>query len=77
MQNYHLLPDGDGWKLTAEGSPRPLDIFRTKMEGVASIEEIIRERDHRKGSVKIHRADGTIEEERTYPRGADPVESPG
>ena len=77
MQNYHLLPDGDGWKLTAEGNPRPLDIFRTKAEGVDSCEEIIRERDHGKGSIKIHHKDGTIEEERTYPRAADPAESPG
>ena len=77
MQNYHLSPHGDGWKLTSEGSQRPLDIFKTKAEGVASCEEIISERDHGKGSVKIHRADGTIEEERTYPRSADPVESPG
>ncbi len=29
------------------------------------------------GSLRIHRADGTIEEERTYPRTADPVKSPG
>ena len=77
MQNYQLTPHGEGWKLITEGSSRPLDIFRTKAEGVASCEEIIRERDYGKGSVKIHRAEGTIEEERTYPRSADPVQSPG
>jgi len=28
-------------------------------------------------SVKIHKADGTIEEERTYPRSADPRRTKG
>ena len=28
-------------------------------------------------TVKIHREDGTFEEERTYPRSADPRRSPG
>jgi hypothetical protein len=28
-------------------------------------------------SVKIHKKDGTIQEERTYPRSADPLESKG
>jgi hypothetical protein len=28
-------------------------------------------------SLKIHKADGIVQEERTYPRNADPVRSPG
>lgn len=77
MTNYHLLPHGDGWKLSAEGSGRILDIFRTKEEAIMNCGDIIRERDGGVGSLKIHRADGTIEEERTFPRAADPQESPG
>src|SRR6188508_2765823 len=77
MQIYHLFPNRkEGWKLTAEGSSRALDLFRTKAEGVLSCEEIIRQRDDG-GCVEMHRADGTIEEERIFPRSADPAGSRG
>lgn len=33
--------------------------------------------DGKTGSVKIHTSDGRIEEERTYPRSADPAQSKG
>jgi hypothetical protein len=77
MTNYHLTPHGDGWKLAAEGSGRILDIFRTKAEAIMSCGDIIRERDGGVGSLKIHKADGTIEEERTFPRAQDPKRSAG
>ena len=77
MTNYHLTPHGDGWKLTAEGSERVIDIFRTKEDGVSVCCDVITERDGGLGSLKIHRKDGTIEEERTYPRSADPHQTPG
>jgi hypothetical protein len=77
MTNYHLLPHENGWKLTAEGSDRILDIFRTKDEAIENCGEIIRERDGGIGSLKIHKADGTIAEERTFPRAEDPPESQG
>jgi hypothetical protein len=74
MDSYHLLPHGDRWRLTMEGSENILGDFETKDDAVADCAAIVREST---GSLKIHRADGTIEEERTYPRLADPVESPG
>jgi hypothetical protein len=77
MENYHLIPAPEGWKLTMENSARTVDVFRTKEDGIQSCLKIITERDHGIGSLKIHRVDGTFEEERTYPRSADPVESPG
>ena len=75
MKNYHLTPDPSGqWKLTPEGSDQVLGTFKTKEDAVQkSIEHVTRQT----GSLKIHRADGTIEEERTYPRSADPVSSRG
>jgi hypothetical protein len=75
MKNYHLTPDPSGeWKLAPEGSDHILGIFDTKSDAVEkSVEYVTRQT----GSLKIHRADGTIEEERTYPRSADPVKSPG
>ena len=62
MTNYHLLPHTDGWKLKAEGSDRIIDTFRTKEDAIQICENIIRQRDFGKGSLKIHRKDGTIEE---------------
>ena len=74
MDNYHLTPNGSQWTLTGEGQDRTIATFETKAEAVRRCSEIIAERN---GSLKIHRADGTIEEERTYPRSADPAKSPG
>ena len=74
MDNFHVLSSGDRWKLTAEGSERSIGEFDTKEEAVDMASTVIATRT---GSLKIHRADGTIEEERTYPRSADPRETPG
>ncbi|ENY79593.1 hypothetical protein C206_01297 [Pseudomonas putida TRO1] len=48
--------------------------FPTKQELVSSLSDFF---DGKTASVKIHKADGTIEEERTYPRSADPRRSKG
>lgn len=73
MHSYHLLPEGDGWKLVQAMDGR-IEEFKTKAEGVRRSRKIVQERS---GSLYIHAEDGTIEGERTYPRSADPVESPG
>ena len=52
----------------------PVGSFATKQRALDRSIEIVSEVT---GSLKIHRADGTIEEERTYPRSADPAKSPG
>ena len=74
MKDYHLLPNGEHWELAEEGGRKPRVLFGTKSQAVERAREIVAERS---GSLKIHREDGTIEEERTYPRSADPVESRG
>jgi hypothetical protein len=74
MQNYHLLPAGRRWKLTSEFSNSTIGEFTSKEEALDACIEFMR---GRTGSLKIHKADGTIEEERTYPRAEDPVGSPG
>lgn len=73
MKNYHLIPEGDRWKLTHE-SDGSLLYFETKDDALNGCAEYMREH---QGSLKIHRADGSFEEERTYPRALDPVESHG
>jgi hypothetical protein len=74
MKNYHLTPEPSGeWTLRPEGTDHVLGTYDTKEDALEmSIQHITRHT----GSLKIHRADGTIEEERTYPRLADPAKSP-
>lgn len=74
MQTYHLVPSGQKWTLTREGGGAPVGLFDNKTEAMQSSTEFLRDRE---GSLKIHTADGAIEEERTYPRSADPVRSRG
>ncbi|MCV0438900.1 MAG: DUF2188 domain-containing protein [Hydrogenophaga sp.] len=74
MQNYHIKPHDGHWDLTKEGAERASISKPTKAEILAATEEFMSERT---GSVKIHLANGRIEEERTYPRSADPRRSKG
>ena len=79
MDNYHLTKNEDGnWSLKREGAQRATEVFRdaTKDEAVRRSAERLRESDS-DASLKIHRQDGVIQEERTYPRAADPSQSPG
>jgi hypothetical protein len=74
MTDYYLLPDGEnGWMLSREGEQVFAGI-RTKEDALT---EAIHEVCGTGGSLKIHKSDGTFEEERTYPRRDDPKESPG
>ncbi|WP_350298789.1 DUF2188 domain-containing protein [Pseudomonas putida] len=74
MDNYHLSPTADGWELKKAGAERASKRAATKQELVGSLAGFF---DGKTASVKIHKADGTIEEERTYPRSADPGRSKG
>ena len=74
MQTYHLTPDAGRWRLRGENSDRTLCDFDTKEQAVERCSHLMQTQT---GSLKIHKSDGTIEEERTYPRSADPVETPG
>ncbi len=74
QDNYHLLHEDDEWKLKREGAERAAKTFKTKAEAEHySISHVKKQG----GSLKIHRQDGTLQEERTYPRSADPERSPG
>ncbi|MEN5107259.1 DUF2188 domain-containing protein [Pseudomonas sp. TWI672] len=74
MDNYHLSPTSDGWELKKAGAERASKRAATKQELVGALADFF---DGKTASVKIHRADGTIEEERTYPRSADPRRTKG
>ncbi|RAM67681.1 hypothetical protein GT37_21275 [Pseudomonas putida] len=74
MDNYHLSPTSDGLELKKVGAERASKRAATKQELINALADFF---DGKTASVKIHRADGTLEEERTYPRSADPRRSKG
>lgn len=74
MDNYHVVTDGSGWKLHAQGSDQALLSAPTKAD---LLEQLPRYMADRTGTVKIHTETGQIEDERTYPRSADPRRSKG
>lgn len=74
MDNYHLSPTDEGWELKKVGAERASKRAATKQELVSSLADFF---NGKTASVKIHKADGSIEEERTYPRTADPRRSKG
>ncbi|MTI22324.1 DUF2188 domain-containing protein [Fulvivirga sp. RKSG066] len=74
MDNYHITYTGNQWKFSGENAGKSIKNFETKEEAVDYATEFLNEHD---GSLKIHTQDGKIEEERTYPRSADPKHIPG
>ncbi len=64
------------WDLTKDGASRPTASFGTKSDATngATLEKAVGKGG---GSVKIQKVDGQFQEERTYPRAADPKKSPG
>lgn len=76
LPKYHLVEKGDAWRLEPEGGGRAKKIFENKSEATAggALKAAIGKNG---GSVRIHKRDGTIQEERTYPRVRDPKDSEG
>ena len=74
MDNYHITPTENGWALKKQGAERASKTATTKVEIIKLATEFL---DGKTASLKIHKEDGTIQEERTYPRSADPTKSKG
>jgi len=65
----HVVPRDGGWAVIREGGSRALCRHSTQQEAlVAAREAAMKER----GQLIVHRADGTIREERTYRRAPCP-----
>lgn len=76
MKNYHLTKQRDSWKLTKEGATSPA----TNLSGLNKTQAIQQSAQllaGTGGSLKIHKVNGRIQEERTYPKSADPRKSRG
>jgi hypothetical protein len=74
MDNYHITTATTGWELKKQGATRASKTAKTKAEIVKIAGEFL---EGKTASLKIHKEDGTIQEERTYPRSADPSKSKG
>ncbi|SCX26795.1 hypothetical protein SAMN03159437_02821 [Pseudomonas sp. NFACC25] len=69
MDNYQITPTDSGWVLKKEGAERASKTATMKAEIIKLASEFL---EGKTASLKIHKQDGTIQEERTYPRSADP-----
>lgn len=74
MDNYHITKTDKGWALTKQGAERASKTAATKAEIIKLATDFL---DGKTASLKIHKEDGTIQEERTYPRSADPTKTQG
>ncbi|RRV10571.1 DUF2188 domain-containing protein [Pseudomonas sp. v388] len=74
MDTYHVNPTQEGWELKRSGADRASRRGATEKELVDWLSEFFK---GKTASVKIHKMDGTIEEERPYPRSADPSRTEG
>jgi hypothetical protein len=73
---YHVVPNGrDSWKGVLEQTGRASVTGDNKQDVINRT--IAMAKNHSRCSVIIHKMDGTIQEERTYPRSADPIYSKG
>lgn len=76
MKRMDVVKDGDEWVAKSGGRTVPGTRAALKVDAVRQTAEAAKS--HRDAvSVKIHLARGPIQEERTYPRGADPRKSKG
>lgn len=74
MDNYDVKYKDGKWRFQKQGSIEPIKNADSKDEIMSFMKKFMI---NKKGSVKIHRQDGTYQEERTYPRKYDPRGSKG
>jgi hypothetical protein len=72
---YHVTKTDDGWEGKKEGSERASVTGNTKEEVVKKTIELAKKQED--SSVVIHKQDGKIQEERTYPKSSDPFPPEG
>jgi len=74
MKRIDIVKKGNGW--VAESGKTPVAKAPTKTAIVKKTAAVAK-KSPEAVSVKIHKVDGKIQEERTYPRKADPRSSKG
>jgi hypothetical protein len=76
MKRIDVVKRPDGWAGTSGGRTVPNTKATTKAEAVKKTAAAAK-KSSEPVSVRIHKTDGRIQEERTYPRAADPRSSKG
>lgn len=66
---YHVSPSSNGWKSKVERGKRSSVVKPTKAEVLTRTIELAKSDGN--ASVVIHKANGKIQEERSYPRKSD------
>jgi hypothetical protein len=74
MENYHIAKADKCWTLVKVGAQRASKTAPTKAEITAIASKFLQ---GKTASLKTHKEVGTIQEERTFPRAADPRKSKG
>jgi len=74
MDNYHIKKAEKSWVLVKEGGQDVSKSASTKAEIIAMASQFLQ---GKTASLKIHKEDGQFQEERTFPRAADPRKSKG
>lgn len=74
-KTYHVTKTEDGWQGKVQGGKRASVTGDTKAEVVKKTTDLAKSGGNT--SVKIHKSDGKIQEERTYPRSSDPYPPKG
>lgn len=74
MKRIDVVKKGDEW--VGEGNKGIVSRAPTKDEAVKKTADVAKA-DPQPVTVKIHKENGRIQEERTYPRSADPPQSKG
>lgn len=74
-KTYHVTRTEDGWQGKLEGGKKASVTGKTKQQVMKKTIEIAKKQGN--SSVKIHKQNGKIQEERTYPKGTDPYPPKG
>lgn len=74
-KKYHVTATKDGWQGKLEGGQKASVTGDTKADVMKKTIELAKRQG--KSSVIIHKSDGKIQEERTYPKGSDPYPPKG
>jgi hypothetical protein len=72
MDNYHIIKDGNKWKLTKEGNLKPLLVSDTKQEIFKQTIGFISDKT---GTIIFHDENEQFKEKRTSQRKNKPVKS--
>lgn len=69
-KTYHVTKTENGWQGKLEKGKKASIVGDTKSEVLKKTIDLAKKQVE--SSIKIHKSDGKIQEERTYPKGTDP-----